>query len=177
MQVYDTGGDWQTAAYPGASAGQWEILNLHLTTYDTVPLVPLPLISVPLPATGLTSGGTYHILCHQDGGDLNDYTSLALDPAALPASAQTRPSGGGSWTGQPNGYAVIAGVWDQTPGGQILHTWEDSGARITTMVYSGASGQLIGLCEGTAFEDGTVLAAVTQVTYTDSLPTGTVQLA
>lgn len=178
MQVYNAGGQWQTAAYPGAAGGSWEVFNLHLATYDTVPLVPLPMISVPLPATGLTSGGTYHILCHQDaGGDLNDYTTLGLDPSALPAPAQTRPNAGGSWTGQPDGYAVIASVWDQTPGGRILHTWEDSGARITTMVYAGAGGQLLGLCEATEFEDGTMLAAVTQVTYTGSLPAGTVQLA
>ena len=176
MEVYNFGGEWQTAAYQGA-AGQWDVFNFHLANYDVVPLVPLPLISVPLAATGLTGGGTYHIVCHQDGGDLNDYTSIGLDPGALPIAVQTRPNGGGSWTGMP-GYMVIASVWDQTPGGQILHTWEDAGARITAMVYAGSGGQLLGLCEATAFEDGTTLAAVTQVVYGASgLPTGTVQLA
>jgi hypothetical protein len=178
MLVYNATGDFQTAFYPGSPAGSWEVFNLHLTSYDTIPLVPLPLISVPLPATGLTAGGTYHILLHQDGGDLNDYTAVGLDPSALPTAAQTRPNGGGSWTGLPDGYAVIAGVCDQTPGGQVIHTWEDSGARITTLVYGGAYGPLMGLCEGTAFADGTMLSAVTEVTYSSSgQPAGLVQLA
>ncbi len=172
-----SGGAFQSAYYPGDSGG-WEIFDLHLASYDTVPLSPLPLISVPVPVTGLTPGATYHILVHQDGGDLNDYAQIALDPSALAAAAQARPNGGGSWTGQPDGYSVLAGVWDQSPGGQVLHTWEDSGARITALVYGGAHGELLGLCEATAFEDGTMLASVTQVTYAGTgQPSGTVQLA
>ena len=177
MTAYSDG-EYQTGCYQGSSAGSWEVFNLHLTSYDTVPLVPLPLISVPLPATGLTSGGTYHILCHQDGGDLNDYTSIGLDPSALPTAAQTRPNGGGAWTGQPDGYSAIAGVFDQTPGGPVLHTWEDSGARVTTMAWSGAGAQLLGICEATVFLDGTMLPAVTQIGYnTAGQVTGLAQLA
>jgi hypothetical protein len=164
MDVY-VAGVFQTAFYPGSAAGQWQVFNLHLTSYDVIPLVPMPAVSVPLPASGLASGGTYHILVHQDGGDLNDYASVALDPSALPTAAQTRPNGGGSWTGLPGGLAVIAGVWDQSPGGQVLHTWEDSGARITSMVYGSADGQLLGLLEATVFGDGTMLATVTGIAY------------
>jgi len=175
MSPYSAGG-YQTLCFQGA-AGQWETFNLISPYYATVPLIPVPMISVPLPASGLTPGGTYHILLRQDGGDLGDYTSVALDPVALPAAAQTRPAGGGSWAGQPDGYAVIMSVWDQTPGGPVLHTWEDGGARTTALARAGAGGQILGLCEATAFEDGTTLAAVTQVAYNGSLPTGTVQLA
>ena len=177
-QNYIEGGDWQTAAYPGPAAGSWEVFNLHLTTYDTIPLVPVPIISVPLPASGLTAGDTYHLLLRQHGGDLNDYASVGLDPSALPGAGQFRPSAGGPWTGLADDYGVIAAVCDQAPEGRLLHLWEDAGARVTSLVYAGASSELLGVCESVEFADGTTLASVTQVTYgANGLPAGTVQLA
>ena len=171
-------GEFQAGCYPGGAPGTWQAFSLHLSSYDSVELFPLPVISVPLPASGLTPGGTYHITVHQDGGDANDYTLLALDPDALPAAAQSRPSAGGSWTALPDSLSVIASAWDQAPYGPVLHTWEDAGARITSMVYGGAYGDLLGLCEATAFPDGTMLAAVTQVTWNSAgQPSGLVQLA
>jgi hypothetical protein len=173
-----SGGDFQVGCYPGPAPGAWQAFSLHLASYDSVDLFPLPVISVPLPASGLAPGGTYHILCHQDGGDANDYASIALVPSGLPAAAQSRPAGGGSWTTFPDSLSVIASPWDQTPGGPVLHTWEDAGSRITSMVYGGAYGDLLGLCEATAFPDGTMLAAVTEVTYNSAgQPSGLVQLA
>lgn len=147
-------GVFQTTCFPGATAGQWEVFNLHLTSYDAIPLVPVPQVSVPLPATGLTNGGTYHILLHQPAGDLNDYTAAGLDPGALPTAAQSRPNGGGSWSGYPDGYAMLAGAWNQSPGGPLLHLWEDSGARVTTLIEAAASGELLGLVEATALPAG-----------------------
>jgi hypothetical protein len=176
MTAYSDG-DYQTACFQ-AAAGQWEVFNLNSLSYEAIPLVPVPLISVPLPAAGLISGGTYHIVVHQDGGDANDYTQAGLIPSALPIAAQTRPNGGGSWAGLADGYSMLAGVWDQTACGQVLHTWEDSGARITTMVWSGAYAHLLGICEGTAFEDGTMLPVVTEIDYNSlGLPAALVQLA
>ena len=105
-----------------------------------------------------------------------------LDPAqlmiveALPDTAKTRPSGGGSWSTVPNGYAVLASVWDQTATGSLHHLWEDSGAKVTSLIYAGASAALLGLCEATLFPDGTVLPAVTALAYTGSAPAGSVQL-
>jgi hypothetical protein len=190
----DGPGQWQsqtlnTAAVP-VSANPCAAFPLGTGTWETFAFTPgngyyasgvlssVPVISVPLPATGLTSGATYHILVHQDGGDLNDYASIALDPGALATAAQTRPSGGGSWTPLTHTYSMLAGIWDQTAGGQVLHTWEDSGARITAMVYAGSGGQLLGLCEATAFEDGAMLPAVTQIGYDSAgQVTGLAQLA
>jgi hypothetical protein len=169
-------GNWPAAAFD-LGGGQWQAFIAFSTTYETGTLSSVPYLSVPLPATGLTAGGTYHIVVHQDGGDLNDYATITLEPNALPTAANTRPAGGGSWTGQPDQYAVFLGVYDQTPGGSVLHTWEDSGARITSLIYAGASNQVLGLCEATAFADGTTLPAVTQVTYDGAVPVGTVQLA
>jgi hypothetical protein len=167
------------AAFP-SSPGQWRVTGISPVygEYYTGVLSSVPAVSVPLPAAGLASGGAYHVLVRQDGGDLNDYVTIGLDPYALATAAQTRPSGGGSWTGLGNGYSMLAGIWDQAPGGQVLHTWEDDGARITAMVYGAAYGQLMGLCEATAFADGTMLASVTEVAYSSAgQPSGLVQLA
>jgi hypothetical protein len=46
------------------------------------------------------------------------------------------------------------------------------------MVYGGAYGQLLGLCEATVFADGTMLPAVTQIGYNSAgQVTGLAQLA
>jgi hypothetical protein len=173
------GGNNPVAAF-GLGAGTWQLFSVSpgSAAYCTGVLASVPVISVPLPATGLTPGGTYHLLVRQDGGDLNDYAQVALDPGALAAAAKIRPSGGGPWTGLANTYSMLAGVWDQAPGGALLHTWEDGGARIASLVYGSAYGQLLGLCEATTFADGTMLAAVTQVTYNGTgQPAGLAQLA
>ena len=95
---------------------------------------------------------------------------------ALPAAAQTRPAGGGSWTAVPGGYAVPAAVFDQGAGGNVLHLWEDGGARITSLIYGSATGQLLGVCEATAFPDGTMLAEVSALAYSGTVLVGVTQL-
>jgi hypothetical protein len=167
-------GNYQVVCFQDGVSGEWQVINLHLTSYDTTPVVPVPLISVPLPATGLTAGATYHVVVHQDGGDLNDYVQVALLTSALPIAAQTRP-GGGAWT--PGTGSLIASVWDQTATGSLQHLWEDTGAKVTSLVYAGGSDALLGVCEATVFPDGTVLPAVTAIAYTGTRPAGTVQLA
>ena len=169
-------GVYQAGCWPGDNGAQ-EIACFHLTSHDSVPLVPLPLVSVPLPASGLTAGATYHLLLHQDGGDAADYVTAAMLPSALPSPALSRTAGG-TWAQAGSGYAFLAGAWDQTPGGPVLHTWEDGGARVTSMICSAFSGQLLGLCEATAFAGGTTLPAVTRVAYAATRqPSGLAQLA
>jgi hypothetical protein len=173
-------GEYQVAAYPSGGAGEWEAFGFQPASYSSAALLPVPLISVPLPASGLTPGSTYHLVFHQSGGDaLNNYVQLGELGAATPPAPwlySVRGSGG-PWVSHAN-RAVCLSVYDQAPGGPVLHLHEDAGAKVTTLVNASASGYLIGACEGTAFADGTILAAVTQVTYdTAGLPSGTVQLA
>lgn len=174
-------GTFQVGCFPSGAAGQWEAVVLTISSYSAFPLGPVPQVSVPLPASGLTPGGTYHIVLHQDGGDAADYAQAALDPGALAATAKTRPNSGGSWTALPDAYSLITIVYDQTPGGQPLHLWQDSGARIVSFVWAAGSGALLGALESTLFPSGspeTVLASVTEVTYgSNGLPSGLVQLA
>jgi len=170
------------AAY-ATSGGQSQFIAIAPAAgqYASGMLFSVPRISVPLPATGLTGGGTYHLLLHQQGGDAADYVSVIAGSGAQASSAQTRPAGGGSWTAMSGHlYSLYAGVFDQTAGGVPVHLWEDSGARITTLLYGSATGLLLGMAESTAFPSGSprpMLAAVTEVTWSGGQPSGLVQLA
>ena len=138
----------------------------------------MPILSVPLPATGLTPGSTYHVVIHQIGGDLNDYVEVAFLQNCLPLNAKSAtPGSGGPWTTVSGSYELPIQVFDQTPGGKILHTWEDSGARITSLITAQAGSQLLGLCEATQFADGSWLAAVSEIEYGGMVPAGVTQLA
>lgn len=165
-------------------SGQWQVMTVGgpAGEYSSGVMQSVPSVSVPLPATGLTGGGTYHLLLHQQGGTSADYVTVAACPAAQASSAQTRPASGGSWTAMPGHlYSVPAFVYDATPGGNVRHLWEDSGARVTTLVYGSGTGLLLGVLEATAFPAGSprpMLAAVTQVEYGNTgQPSGLLQLA
>ena len=167
-----------------ASPGGWQVLAISPVygVYASGALTQVPSVSVPLPATGLTGGGTYHLVVHQEGGTAADYVSAVAGPGAQASSAKTRPSGGGSWTAMSGHlYSLYAGVFDQTAGGVPVHLWEDSGAKVTTMLYGSATGLLLGVLEATAFPSGSprpMLASVAQITYgSTGLPSGIVQLA
>lgn len=126
-------------------------------TYDTY---LFPYISVPLPSTGLTNGATYHVLLQQQGGNLNDYLLLPVTEN-VGISAQTSAPGAYSWTpwpSDPGGHLVgsALSVFDQTiPYQNALpwHSWEDNGARVTTVVCATTPDQrLLGLCEATRIQ-------------------------
>lgn len=170
-------GEFQMAYYQSGNPGEWMTFALHLTNYDATAMDPMPVISVPLPASGLTAGATYHLVLHQDGGDLNDYVLTPLLPNGEAMAAQTRPATGGAWTPQPSVYSMLAGVWDQAPAGSLLHLQEDAAAKVTSLIPAAASNQLLGVCEATAFPDGTLVSSVTEVTYSGALPVSAVQLA
>lgn len=160
--------------------GVWQafVIAFSGTTFQAVQLMPVPTLSIPLPASGLTAGATYHVTLHQVGGDLNDYVELGVDYQPLPDSILTSPPGTNTWTVQPNnGYRVPMTVYDQTPGGQVLHTWEDSGARTATFVRSSSTGQLLGIAEQTTQPGGSCVSAVTAIDWSGITPIGTTQLA
>lgn len=165
--------------------GEWQVIAINPDPpgqYASGVLSTMPAISVPLPATGLTGGGTYHLLIRQDGGTAADYVQVAAIPGAQTSSGQTRPASGGSWTPMSGHlYSLPAAVFDQSPGGTVMHLREDSGQRVTTLLYGSATGLLLGVLEATAFLAGAprpMAPAVTQVTYgSTGEPSGLVQLA
>lgn len=165
--------------------GQWIYYGLNPTAYAWVYVYLTPRVSVPLPAAGLTSGTTYHVLLQQQGGDLNDYLALTTDLDVFPGNPtlQTSARGAYSWTAaSPAGTAVPLQVFDLTAPlrpGIPLHTWEDGGARIATYVTATTpDGRLLGICDAvtqpsaqnanTGFETGIAPWTVTGGTVAQS---------
>jgi Carbohydrate binding domain len=143
------------AAFP-AGAGQWQVFALEGSQYASSMVSVVPMISVPLPATGLTSGSTYHVLMQQQGGDLTDYLCTSADADVFPGDPTllTSARDAYAWTAASAGTAVPIQIFDQTappaPGILPWHTWADNGARISTLVCATTPDQrLLGLCEAT----------------------------
>jgi hypothetical protein len=177
--VGSVAGVFQVGVYQSGAAGQWQVFNLHLAGYDYATLGPVPMISVPLPASGLTPGATYHVVLHQSGGSLNDSLQAGVLGSGSGTHLLTSPAGAATWTQQP-GIQVAVNVLDKTPGGPVLHLTEDGGDRVTSPVYYGGSGLLAGVMEGVVFPAGSpeaVLGTVTQVEWTGGYPAGLVNLA
>jgi hypothetical protein len=137
-----------------SQAGQWMTLTANYTNqyaYGTAYLQPA--ISVPLPATGLTNGATYHVLLQQQGGTSNDYLRLTTDVDVFTGNptALTSPRLEYAWTALSSGTAVPIEIFDQTVvGNKPVHTWEDGGLRVSTLVYATTPDQrLLGLAEAT----------------------------
>lgn len=175
--VSSAAGIYQMSAFPSGAAGNWTAVGYHPASYDTAPVYPVPMVSVPLPAAGLTPAATYYVVLHQDGGDTADW----LQPGLLAAGAGAclfQPDGTGPWF-STIGWQVGAVVYDSSATGALLHLYEDAGARVTTMVRD-SSGDLIGIADSTAFPAASpeaVLPAVTQVQWSGGVPSALVQLA
>lgn len=140
--------------------GQWMLYNLNpefipaVYTYQAVNLSTY--LSVPLPASGLTTGGEYHILVQQQGGDLNDYLVLSAQTGGGGSVGQTLVStrNAYTWSSYTNPDSSVSylpfSVFDNTASGPPWHMWEDNGARVSTMVWATTPDQrILGICEAT----------------------------
>ncbi|WP_405844646.1 hypothetical protein [Streptomyces sp. NBC_01518] len=130
-------------------------------TYVYYDFVPVPLVSVPLPATGLTNGATYHVVLHQSPSQVpgGDYLQFGTGVDGLASNFQSRPVGSsGAWTADAS-RSVLISVCNQTVGGQLpLHTWEDPdssnlAAAASTFVWD-YEGRLLGYAQGIALANG-----------------------
>lgn len=138
------------AASSGGTAQELCSINYAAESSVVVNFSLTPTISVPLPTTGLSNGATYHVTLQQLGGDLGNYLSLwdnvnvfSGDPTLL-----LSPRGTNTWTAGTSTHAIPIQIFDQSVVGQILHTWEDSGARISTIVRATTPDySILGLCE------------------------------
>lgn len=133
--------------------GTWVHYGLYGSYYSTFQLALTPRISVPLPTTGLTNSATYHIVLSQPGGDSNDYLRTHDDVSVFPGNPTmlTRAKSSSTWTAGTTGHAVPITIYDQTVIGKPWHLWEDSGARISTLVWGTTPNQpLLGLLEATS---------------------------
>lgn len=122
-------------------------------------------VMVPLPATGLTASAQYWIVANAVG-DPSDFFSWHLSNQSSGSSTSTN---GTSWTAQGDG--LMYQVYDQSPVAPLAATWEDSGARWTSLAYT--SGELTGLEEYTAGQAANGYTASSRaLTYTGNLLTG-----
>jgi hypothetical protein len=84
----------------------------------------------PLPIAGLTNGATYWLVLAAANSGSNQYTWFR---SASASGASTSPNGT-TWTAQA--YGLRFNVFDQSTVGNLVHTWEDSGARWTATTYN-----------------------------------------
>jgi hypothetical protein len=136
--------------------GSVSLFGLQFSDYNFNNAYLTPRISVPLPTSGLTNGTTYHVLIQQQGGDLNNYLRMHIDFGTFPGNPIGLSSSRGAftWSNSFGNGSVPLEIYDKsTPGGYPgfpLHTWEDSGNRVTTILTTGTpDAAVIGLLEST----------------------------
>ena len=145
-------GDYPVAAYPvNAGAGQWAVVAFQPRQYAVAAVSSVPLVSVPLPASGLTAGSTCHLVFRQLGGDtVANFLELGqCGPSSVTAGSwQWAPKWADTGWTRVTGYVAAASVADGTASwGAPVHLTADGGARITTLAYSPSGGQLAGILE------------------------------
>lgn len=108
------------------------------TSYISSGFILCPYVSVPLPATGLTNGATYHIMMQQPTGaiDLNNTLGNVFDFNTFPGNPTEVFRARGSATWNTTTVAIPITIYDQSSSGTPIHTWEDNGTRISTYVFA-----------------------------------------
>lgn len=145
-------GGWEFTGYQDQGNGSITIFGLNSTSYNVAQLALTPMIPVPLPASGLTSGATYHVMLQQQGGDESSYLRTHADHNAFPGdpTAFGSPPGAYTWTPRSAGYGIPLQIFDNTVSDMPLHLWEDNGSKITTFVNATTpDGRLLGVLEAT----------------------------
>lgn len=136
---------WQSESVPvggnffalaSVQPGVWRYYGIVGSFYVTMDITLMTCPSVPLPATGLTNGATYHILVQSQNADLNNYVALGADTGTVfPGNPhyQYRAAGSATWTASGNG-AVPMSIYDQTISGAPWHLLSESGKRVVTLI-------------------------------------------
>lgn len=114
-----TGGQWATFAMAPT-------ISLYISGLFT----PVPLVSVPLAVSGLTTSATYHIVVRQFGStSASDWVNIGTNNNAF-GNALQASRWGTSWSTIHNGYSVSMSIFDLTASGKIRHTLEDAGSSV-----------------------------------------------
>lgn len=122
------GGAQMASAFPMGN-GKWNVILPFIgnpSNYAWTVLTPLPLMSIPLYATPLTNGATYHIVYQEHQYQTSsDYLSIGLTNGAYPSDALTKSRSGSTWTVAFAGQSIPMVIYDNSTGGKIIHTFED----------------------------------------------------
>lgn len=151
-------GTYQIAAFPHGEPGNWQYNVIANTNYFGADTLVVPLVSVPLPATGLTPGATYHVVIHPLNETLSDYTQFYTgSTGTLPTYLLRSRYTNGAWIPQVNGRVFPMTIYDNTPGGaQPIHLWQDPNGTLTNLDNQAMSastyvydfyGRLLGYCD------------------------------
>jgi hypothetical protein len=185
--IFQNNGALQVGGF-ATGAGNWDIVQTDITqsTSYTMHVTPVPYLSVPLVATGLTSGNTYHVVLQQhQNATASDYMSWGLlDDTPLPDAALESTRHSGVWATVTAGYSIPMNVYSTSAGGPIYHTYEDPNSynaaqRTTNLIYNQPYNLPIGLTETTlkpnpprnanpTFTTGTSPWTVTGATFAQS---------
>lgn len=152
-------GEWQVAAFPHGEPGNWQINVITNVNYFGADTLVVPMLSVPLPATGLTPGATYHVVIHQQSETLNDYTQLYVGTTGTLPTYLLRPRyTNDPWVSQGGGLVIPLTIYDNTPGGaEPIHLWQSPNGTLTNLDNQAMSastyvydfwGRLLGYCDG-----------------------------
>lgn len=149
-----TGGLADFALFPYGN-GAYQAFNVGAAAYVTFPVTPVAYVSIPLPNTALTNGATYHVTFHQraGSGDNDNYLRM-MHQTSVYVSGLTglqATYGTGSWTAMsPTHASIPVTFFSNAEQGQLIHTWDDNGARISTLVYASTPDQrLLGILDAT----------------------------
>lgn len=144
-------------AVPASDGTSYAVVGVGSTNVATV-CYPSPTLSVPLPASGLTAGGTYHVVIQGVGPTtVNDYLTVEYDVGSNLPNMHYAPPGTFTWTAL--GAAIPLQVYSGTTGA-VLHMLSDG--RQDWLIRN-STDQLAGVAETTSFNDGTQLAVVTAI--------------
>lgn len=112
--------------------GTWQLVNPYTagSIYRVSTLSDTGLLSVPLAASGLTNGATYHVVLQQHQSQTgDDYLSVnVLDDTPLPLPVLGRSRHVGSWGNLiGTGWSLPMSVYNQdvSASGDVRHTLED----------------------------------------------------
>jgi hypothetical protein len=151
-------GVFQIGAFPTGNGG-WDIVdpNIPSSSVHTTHFNPVPYISVPLVATGLTNGNTYHVVVQlRQTLSETDYLAVGIiDDNPLPDGALRSTRHSGSWSSLGGGYGIPMGVYNNSNAAEpIWHTWEDPSAsnqaqRWSSLVYEQPANLFLGITETT----------------------------
>jgi len=135
--AFDNGdGSWDVVAIMPVNGDSTDI------QYQQVTFTPVPAISIPLVATGLTNGAVYHIVFTQvNQVTENDYVSIPIANGSYSSDALVASRHGTSWSTLRAGYSVPVVVYDNqanvvttdTAGNfindsNVYHIWADPDA-------------------------------------------------
>lgn len=153
-----TNGAFQVAAFPHGEPGNWQINVLQNTNYLASDTLVVPYLSVPLPATGLTPGNTYHVVIHCRNEDLTNYTQFYVGTSLNFSTYKLRARyTNGPWLTQGSGFSFPITFYDNTPNAALpIHLWQDPSGTTTNLSNQGMAastyvydwyGKLLGYCD------------------------------